>query len=246
MQSGIQVIVSGSFDDLRSQDLRFLEEASKLGDLNVLLWSDEAIHAATGSAPKFQLAERQYLVEAARYVKKVYITNDTAQSLREIEALKPAVWVVKDSTHAPSQEGCCKEAGIDYRVLNKEDLAGFPTPPPQRPSGRKKVVATGCYDWFHSGHVRFCEEVSSLGDLYVVVGHDKNILLLKGEGHPLFPQDERRYVVGSIRYVTEALISSGDGWMDAEPEIEKLKPDMYAVNGRSGIFARNMDLNTSC
>ena len=29
---------------------------------------------------------------------------------------------------------------------------------------------TGCYDWFHSGHVRFFEEVSELGDLYVVAG----------------------------------------------------------------------------
>jgi glycerol-3-phosphate cytidylyltransferase-like family protein len=62
------------------------------------------------------------------------------------------------------------------------------------------------------------------------VGHDANILLLKGEGHPLFPEAERRYVVGSIKYVTEAHISTGHGWMDAEPEIARIKPDMYAVN----------------
>jgi cytidyltransferase-like protein len=97
-------------------------------------------------------------------------------------------------------------------------------------AGRKKIVVTGCYDWFHSGHVRFCEEVSSYGDLYVIVGHDANIRLLKGEGHPLLSQDERRYVVGSIKYVTQALVSSGDGWLDADPEIKRLKPDVYAVN----------------
>jgi len=89
---------------------------------------------------------------------------------------------------------------------------------------------TGCYDWFHSGHVRFFEEVSQLGDLYVVVGHDDNIRLLKGEGHPLLTQDERRYMVGAVRYVKQALISTGHGWMDAEPEFDKIKPDMYAVN----------------
>ena len=50
------------------------------------------------------------------------------------------------------------------------------------------MIVTGCYDWFHSGHVRFFEEVSELGDLYVVVGNDANIRLLKGEGHPLFPE----------------------------------------------------------
>ena len=96
--------------------------------------------------------------------------------------------------------------------------------------GRKKVIATGCYDWFHSGHVRFCEEVSELGDLYVVVGSDTNVALLKGAGHPLLKQEERRYVVGSVRYVKQCLISTGSGWMDAEPEVHRIKPDIYAVN----------------
>jgi hypothetical protein len=30
--------------------------------------------------------------------------------------------------------------------------------------------------------------------------------------------------------VKQALISSGDGWLDAKPEIEQLQPDIYAVN----------------
>ena len=37
-------------------------------------------------------------------------------------------------------------------------------------------------------------------------------------------------MVGSIRYVKQAPISSGGGWLDAEPEIQRLKPDIYAVN----------------
>ena len=64
----------------------------------------------------------------------------------------------------------------------------------------------------------------------MVVGHDENVRLLKGDGHPMFPEDERRYMVGSIRFVKQALISSGSGWMDAEPEIESIQPDIYAVN----------------
>jgi cytidyltransferase-like protein len=110
-------------------------------------------------------------------------------------------------------------------------LDGFPKPEPLPSApGRKKVVVTGSYDFFHSGHVRFFEEVSGYGDLYVVVGHDANLRLLKGDGHPLLGQDERRYAVGSIRYVKEALISTGSGWLDADPEIRALKPDIYAVN----------------
>ena len=129
-------------------------------------------------------------------------------------------------------------------MLGATDLAGFPdlAGAPQLstnpagaadrtdPTGRKKAFVTGCFDWLHSGHVRFFEEVSALGDLYVAVGNDANVHFLKGEGHPLFPQAERRYMAGAIRYVTQALITSGWGWMDAAPDIARLKPDIYAVN----------------
>ena len=37
-------------------------------------------------------------------------------------------------------------------------------------------------------------------------------------------------MAGSIRYVKRALVSSGSGWLDAEPEIDSIKPDIYAVN----------------
>jgi cytidyltransferase-like protein len=123
---------------------------------------------------------------------------------------------------------------MHYQVVKKEVLTSFPVYREhthlEDPNGRKKVVVTGCYDWFHSGHVRFFEEVSQLGELYVVVGSDENVRLLKGDGHPMFPQAERRYVVQSVRLVERALISSGSGWMDAEPEIAWLKPDIYVVN----------------
>jgi glycerol-3-phosphate cytidylyltransferase-like family protein len=66
--------------------------------------------------------------------------------------------------------------------------------------------------------------------LFVVVGSDANVRLLKGAGHPLIDQDERRYMVQAIRFVRAALISTGKGWMDAEPEIELIKPDIYVVN----------------
>ena len=78
--------------------------------------------------------------------------------------------------------------------------------------------------------MRFFEEVSELGDLYVVVGHDANIRELKGQGHPMFSEQERVYMAGSIRFVKQALISTGHGWLDAEPEIKRIKPDAYVVN----------------
>jgi glycerol-3-phosphate cytidylyltransferase-like family protein len=53
MSAQKQVVVSGVFDDIKSRDLRFLEEASKLGELSVLLWPDAALQKLTGKAPKF-------------------------------------------------------------------------------------------------------------------------------------------------------------------------------------------------
>jgi cytidyltransferase-like protein len=227
------VVVSGGFDNIGSRHLRFLEGASKLGELTVLLWPDETLRAQTGKEPRFPLAERLYFLNAVRYVSRVVPLGalvDTNE-LPKLDGLEPAVWVDEEGDANEERHGLCRQRGIEYRVLPQSQLTGFPEPPPMPSApGRKRVVATGCYDWFHSGHVRFTEEASTLGDLYVIVGHDANIRLLKGEGHPLLPQEERRYVVGSIRYVKQALISSGDGWLDADPEIKLLKPHAYVVN----------------
>ena len=224
-------MVSGGFDDIKSRDLRFLEEASKLGELTALLWPDAVLHQLTGEPPKFPLAERLYFLNAVRYVHRV-IEGDDAIGINAFpNNLKADLWADYGPAANPAREKFCRDHKIAYRVFKPDELKGFPESAPLGLApGRKKVIVTGSYDWFHSGHVRFLEEVSGYGDLYVVVGHDANIRLLKGEGHPLVPQDERRYVVGSIKYVKQALISTGTGWLDADPEIQRLKPDIYAVN----------------
>ena len=56
------VAVHGAFDNLRSRDVRFLEEASKLGAVHVLLWSDAIVAAMTEKPLAFPLAERHYLI----------------------------------------------------------------------------------------------------------------------------------------------------------------------------------------
>ena len=107
---------------------------------------------------------------------------------RKFPACDPQIWADVESTLNAAREKFCRENKFSYRVFTAENLRGFPEPPPSPPSpGKKKVLVTGSYDWFHSGHVRFLEEVSGYGDLYVVVGHDANIRLLKGAGHPLLP-----------------------------------------------------------
>lgn len=225
------VITSGPFDDIRSPQVRFLHEASRLGTVHVLLWSDEMIQWLTGRPPKFPEAERRYLLESIRYVQHVTLLTGTIDPDDLPTGLQPDVWAVDEQADNARKRANAGSRGLTYRVFTAADLAGFPPlEPDSTPSPRPKVIVTGCFDWFHSGHVRFFEEVSALGDLYVVVGHDDNVRLLKGANHPLFPQDERRYMVQAIRFVTQALISTGSGWMDAAPEIDRLRPDIYAVN----------------
>ncbi len=228
------VVVSGGFDDIRCQDIRFLQEAARLGPLHVLLWGDECLRAATGREPKFPESERLYFLQALRCVDCVHLIEKPSDdhSLPAVAVPQPWTWVVRSQDDNPGKHAFCDACGLQYHVLSEKELAGFPedSAGASESSSRKKVIVTGCYDWFHTGHVRFFEEVCELGDLYVVVGHDANIRLLKGDGHPMFSQDQRRYVVGSIRYVTQALVSTGHGWLDAEPEIERICPDIYAVN----------------
>jgi glycerol-3-phosphate cytidylyltransferase-like family protein len=53
----------------------------------------------------------------------------------------------------------------------------------------------------------------------------------KAKVTPLFSQEERVYMVQAVRYVTQAHLTSGWGWMDAEPEITQvIRPQLYAVN----------------
>jgi len=195
-----EIVVSGAFDDLRLNDFRLLDEVAKRGRLRVNLWSDAAVVTATGKPPKFPLAERKYLLEAIRFVNRVDVINE------------------------PQRDG--PSPGLQPQVIP-------PLPPPQpvpiNPPGIK-VLVTGCYDYFHSGHVAFFEECAAMGDLYVGVGSDATIEQLKGKGHPLFPQDQRRYIVSCCRHVTYAFVNSGGGWLDAEPELKRIRPQFYVVN----------------
>jgi cytidyltransferase-like protein len=230
-----QVIVSGSFDDLRSRQVRFLEEASRLGMVHVLLWADGVAEKLNGQPPKFPQAERQYFLEAIRFVSQVTLLEklESADILPAEAAVPGSTWAVLPEMDSAAKRMYSRANAVEYRVISEDSLQGFPSPFSSQTAptpGRKKVIVTGCYDWLHTGHVRFFEEVSGLGDLYVVVGSDENVRLLKGEGHPLFREEERRYMVGAVRYVTSVDVSTGSGWMDAEPEIARIQPDVYAVN----------------
>lgn len=227
------IITAGSFDDMRAKHVRFLYEIAELGEVTVLLFSDKLHETVVGAKPKFPVAERQYYLESVRYVDKVVVADEISQ-LQNIAGLvgkKADMCCSLISFACPKIKETFEVQCIEYKIITDSEMMNYPDPAINESiDSGKKVIVTGCFDWFHTGHVRFLEETSEYGDLYVVVGHDKNLEALKGPGHPMFKEDERRFLVGSIKFVKQCLISSGDGWMDAEPEIDMLKPDIYAVN----------------
>jgi cytidyltransferase-like protein len=161
-----------------------------------------------------------------RYVTGVSLIDGAALDavVSQVRACMPDLWVQDEQTLLAVPD-------VDVRVIPDTAMAGFPPVAESRQAtGHKKVIVSGCYDWLHSGHVRFFEEVSAFGDLFVVVGNDANVTFLKGAGHPLFAQEERRYMVQAIRFVHQALVSTGWDWLDYAPQVEEVHPDLFAVN----------------
>jgi len=94
---------------------------------------------------------------------------------------------------------------------------------------KKKVFVSGCYDLLHSGHVEFFRQASQYGDLYVGIGSDNTIAALKGH-KTMYSEQERLFMVRAIRYVKEAYINQGDGYLDFLPTLDIVRPDCLVVN----------------
>lgn len=93
----------------------------------------------------------------------------------------------------------------------------------------KIVFVSGCYDLLHSGHVAFFNEAAQYGDLYVGLGSDQTVFDLKGR-KPVNPEQERLYMVTSLKCVKKAWINRGSGVLDFKEDLIDLKPDILFVN----------------
>ncbi len=96
----------------------------------------------------------------------------------------------------------------------------------RRLKGATVVLANGCFDLFHVGHVRYLAGAKDLGDILVVgVNSDEQVRKLKGENRPLMPENERAEIVASIRFVDYVTVFP-------EPTVEELiralRPDFHA------------------
>lgn len=231
------VVVQASLDHITSADVRFLQEAARLGPLHVRIPSDALVERATGRPPMFPVAERRFLAASLRPVATARVVERDLHAAIPDLARRYATLVLREDAGAPALCERAAHHGLACVVLGDGDLAGFPAwdsdageVRPPAPADPPRAIVTGCYDWLHSGHIRFFMDAAAVGELYVVAGSDRNVALLKGPGHPLQSEAERRYMIGAVRCVHRCLVSSGSGWMDAEPEVATIRPRSYVVN----------------
>ena len=89
----------------------------------------------------------------------------------------------------------------------------------------KKIVFTnGCFDILHAGHVHSLECAKSFGDILVIgLNSDKSVKKLKGDSRPIISENDRAYLLKSLRVVDYVVIFDDD---TPKKLIEAIKPDI--------------------
>ena len=96
----------------------------------------------------------------------------------------------------------------------------------ERRRGASIVLANGCFDLFHVGHIRYLAGAKALGDCLIVgINSDEQVRKLKGENRPFMPEKERAEIVSALKFVDYVTIFS-------EPTVTELiravRPDFHA------------------
>ena len=111
-------------------------------------------------------------------------------------------------------------AKIVSRETLREIAAGL------RKTGASVVLANGCFDTLHVGHIRYLEGAKAEGDVLVVgVNSDSSVGNLKGPGRPILDETARARLVAAVRAVDYVVLFS-------EPTVEallkELRPTVHA------------------
>ncbi len=113
-------------------------------------------------------------------------------------------------------------------IINREELVERVDA--ARTNGSTIVLANGCFDLLHVGHIRYLAGAKELGDVLVVgINSDRQAHSLKGEGRPFMPENERAELIASLKCVDIVTVFD-------EPTVEQLIRDI-----RPNIHAKGTD-----
>lgn len=92
--------------------------------------------------------------------------------------------------------------------------------------GKRIVLANGCFDLIHVGHIRYLKEAKEKGDVLVVaLNSDASVRKLKGKGRPVLNQKERAEIISSFYFVDYVTFFDE---LNVSPVLLSLKPDVHA------------------
>ena len=93
-------------------------------------------------------------------------------------------------------------------------------------AGRRLVLANGCFDLLHVGHVRYLDGARACGDLLAVgINSDSSVRALKGDGRPLMDQQTRARMVAALSAVDWVVIFDEP---DVTALLQELRPQVHA------------------
>lgn len=95
-----------------------------------------------------------------------------------------------------------------------------------RASGQKIILANGCFDLLHVGHLRYLTDAKAIGGtLVVAINSDRQARALKGDGRPFVPEHERAEIISGLRSVDLVTIFDEP---TVENVIRSIRPDYHA------------------
>ena len=97
--------------------------------------------------------------------------------------------------------------------------------------GQSIILAGGCFDILHIGHITFLENAKKSGDILILLlESDLAIKKLKGKKRPINDQEDRAKILSAIEFVDFIIILpkpfKNEDYQDLVSEI---KPDIIAV-----------------
>jgi len=113
------------------------------------------------------------------------------------------------------------------KIVNLQELETFF----QREHRNRIVLAGGCFDILHIGHVRFLSEAKKMGNyLVVLLENDEKVKKLKGKNRPIFTQEIRAEMLSALNCVDLVVVlpmmENDSDYMNL---VTKIKPDIIAV-----------------
>lgn len=92
----------------------------------------------------------------------------------------------------------------------------------------KIVFVNGCFDILHPGHVKLFQHARNLGNkLIVATDSDERVKQMKGDSRPVNSQDDRKFILESIRYIDEVIIFNSEE--ELQGLVKMIRPAIMVV-----------------